>query len=108
MTRPANSLPLSWSIALRASSSVAISTNPIAFDVRGVPPMTTSQLMTRPAPSNSLCNSESVVLVGSGGHGASLTYLFSFIRRSMGNWALLGYGVFTPLCADDVPHRLWR
>ena len=64
ITRPDNSLPLSWSMALRASSAVAISTNPIAFDARVVPSVTTSQVTTRPAPSNSLCNSASVVLTG--------------------------------------------
>jgi hypothetical protein len=47
MTRPAKSLPLSWSMALCAPCTVAISTNPMAFDMRVVPSVTTSQLTTR-------------------------------------------------------------
>src|SRR5208282_2868990 len=36
----------------------------MAFDIRVVPSVTTSQLTTRPTPSNSFCNSASVVLTG--------------------------------------------
>jgi hypothetical protein len=52
---------LSCSMAFCASCTVAISTNPMAFDMHVVPSVTTSQLTTWPTPSNSLCNSESVV-----------------------------------------------
>src|SRR5580698_9029488 len=64
MTRPLNSMPWSCSMAFRATSAVAISTNPMALEVRGVPSVTTSQVMTLPTPSNSRCNSAYVVREG--------------------------------------------